>query len=96
MGYLRDSVELLDNQGKVQRAVPSVSLPRQAPVLSYDQELDLVQVEVSGQKVWLDSMTVRVEPPLHVVDLPCEKLIQNQAEDQQNNATIGFGAGCKK
>lgn len=97
VGYLDDTVELLDDQGKVQRAVPSTSLPRQAlPVLQYDKELDLVEVEVSGQKVWLDSMAVRVDPPLHVVDLPCEKLTRSQAEDQQNNSTIGFGAGCKK
>ncbi|MDH0289911.1 hypothetical protein N7414_12360 [Pseudomonas sp. GD04087] len=55
-----------------------------------------MQVEVSGQKVWMDSMAVRVDPPLHVVELPCEKLTRSQAEDQQNNSTIGFGAGCSK
>ncbi len=97
VGYLEDTVELLDDQGKIQREVPVANLPQQAlPVLQYDQETDQVQVEVSGQKVWMDSMAVRVDPPLHVVELPCEKLTRSQAEDQQNNSTIGFGAGCSK
>lgn len=95
--FLADPVAVLDDQGKPQRDVARASLPQQAlPVLEYNKELDLVQVELAGQKVWLDTMDVRVNPPLNVVKLPCQKLPSNLADDHKNASTIGFGSGCKK
>ena len=96
VGYLDDSIELLDDKGKVQRVVPSAELSQTLPVLRYDKELDLIEIELNDQKIWLDSTAVRIEPPLYQVNLPCEKLSSNYPEDQKKNVTIGFGAGCKK
>jgi hypothetical protein len=95
--FLQDPVPVLDDQGKSLRDVARANLPKQAlPVLQYNKELDLVQVDLGSEKVWLDPMTVRVNPPLNVVKLPCQKLSSSLAEDHQNNSTIGFGAGCAK
>ncbi|MDH0304051.1 MULTISPECIES: hypothetical protein [unclassified Pseudomonas] len=95
--FLDDPVPVLDEQGRALGDRARSNLPKQAiPVLQYNKELDLVQVEVSGERVWLDTMTVRVNPPLNVVKLPCQKLSNTRPEDQQDNSTIGFGAGCSK
>ncbi|NIE75787.1 hypothetical protein F3J45_15200 [Pantoea sp. Ap-967] len=95
--FLEDPLPILDDQGKSIRDIASANLPKgSVPVLQYNKELDLVQVELSGEKVWLDPMTVRVNPPLNVVKLPCQKLSSSLPEDHQNNSTIGFGAGCAK
>ncbi|MBF8740403.1 MULTISPECIES: hypothetical protein [Pseudomonas] len=94
--FLADPVTVLDDQGRLQREVARNGLPQTLPVLQYNKELDLVQVELAGQKVWLDTMDVRVSPPLNVVKLPCQKLSSSQADDHQNNSTIGFGSGCSK
>ncbi|MBF8744583.1 hypothetical protein ACLUS7_09775 [Enterobacterales bacterium BD_CKDN230030183-1A_HGKHYDSX7] len=95
--FLEDPLPILDDQGKSLRDVARASLPKQAvQVLQYNKDLDLVQVDLAGEKVWLDTMSVRVAPPLNVVKLPCQKLTRSMAEDHQNNSTIGFGAGCEK
>lgn len=96
VAFLEDSVAVLDDQGEPQHDVARASLPKQPlPVLQYNKELDLVQVELSGQKVWLDTMQLRVNPPLNVVKMPCEKLSQSQAGDHTTNASLGYG-GCSK
>ena len=41
-------------------------------------------------------MDLRIEPPLNVVDLPCQGLTKSQTKDSRNNSTIGFGAGCNQ
>ncbi|MBC3300183.1 hypothetical protein H0Z09_03520 [Pseudomonas sp. SWRI18] len=95
--FLADPVAVLDEQGKQQRELPQKQAPTQpVPVLQYNKALDLVQVELGGQKVWLDPMDLRIEPPLNVVDLPCQGLTKSQAKDSRNNSTIGFGAGCNQ
>lgn len=94
--FLTDPITVLDEQGKSQREVARSGLPKTLPILQYNKDLDLVEVELAGQKVWLDTMDVRVSPPLNVVKLPCQKLSSSQADDHQNNSTIGFGAGCSK
>ncbi|AFJ58788.1 MAG: hypothetical protein A2W79_27235 [Pseudomonadales bacterium RIFCSPLOWO2_12_60_38] len=95
--FLADPVTVLDEQGKQQRELAKKDAPTQPlPVLQYNQALDLVQVELAGQKVWLDTMDLRIEPPLNVVDLPCQGLTKSQAKDSRNNSTIGFGAGCNQ
>ncbi|MFC6339225.1 hypothetical protein GIR22_18835 [Pseudomonas sp. CCM 7891] len=95
--FLADPVAVLDEQGKQQRDLPRKDAPTQpVPVLQYNQALDLVQVELAGQKVWLDTMDLRIEPPLNVVELPCDKLPKSQAKDSHNKSTIGFGAGCNQ
>ncbi|MFB4391146.1 MULTISPECIES: hypothetical protein [unclassified Pseudomonas] len=95
--FLADPLEVLDEHGKLQRDVARASLPQQPiPVLDYNKEQDLVQLELAGQKVWVDTLQVRVNPPLNVVKLPCQKLPNNLSDDHKNNATIGFGSGCKK
>ncbi|AZF29803.1 MULTISPECIES: hypothetical protein [unclassified Pseudomonas] len=95
--FLADPVTVLDEQGKPQRELAKKDAPTQPmPVLQYNQALDLVQVELAGQKVWLDTMDLRIEPPLNVVDLPCLGLTKSQARDARNNSTIGFGAGCNQ
>ena len=61
--FLADPVAVLDEQGKQQRELPKKDTPTQpVPVLQYNKALDLVQVELAGQKVWLDTMDLRIEP----------------------------------
>ena len=94
--FLADPVAVLDEQGKLEREVALSEIPpNPLPVLQYNEELELVQVELAGKKVWLDTMDLRLNPS-KVVKLPCQKMPTSQAQDQQNNSTIGFGAGCSK
>ncbi|MNP79819.1 hypothetical protein D3C76_1777470 [compost metagenome] len=88
---------MLDEQGKPLRDIARNSLPKQAiEVLQWNKELDLVQVDLGGEKVWLDTMSVRVNPPLNIVTMPCQKLSTSLSDDHQNNSTLGYGAGCAK
>ncbi|BAU75767.1 hypothetical protein [Metapseudomonas furukawaii] len=94
--FLADPVAVLDEQGKLQREVARQELPGQPlTVLQYNEDLELVQVELSGQKIWLDTVDLRLNPS-KIVKLPCQKLPTSQATDQHNNSTIGFGAGCSQ
>ncbi|MGF6693967.1 hypothetical protein M2318_004051 [Metapseudomonas resinovorans] len=94
--FLADPVAVLDEQGKLEREVALSEVPpNPLPVLQYNEELELVQVELAGKKVWLDTMDLRLNPS-KLVKLPCQKMPTSQAQDQQNNSTIGFGAGCSK
>ena len=95
--FLADPVEVVDEQGKLQREIARKDTPKQpVQVLKLNKELELVQVELAGQKVWLDTGDLRIEPPLNVVDLPCQGLTKSQTKDSRNNSTIGFGAGCNQ
>jgi hypothetical protein len=95
--FLADPVAVLDEQGKQQRELAQKDAPTQAvPVLQYNKALELVQVELAGQKVWLDTMDVRIEPPLNVVELPCQEMPKSLAKDNRNLSTISFGAGCNQ
>jgi hypothetical protein len=97
MAFLADPVAVLDEQGKQQRELPKKDTPSQpVPVLQYNKTLDLVQVELAGQKVWLDTMDLRIVPPLNIVELPCQGLTKSQTKDSRNASTIGFGAGCNQ
>ncbi|WP_336334966.1 hypothetical protein [Pseudomonas putida] len=95
--FTDDPLPVLDEQGKPLRDIARNSLPRQAiEVLQWNKELDLVQVDLAGEKVWLDTMSVRVNPPLNIVTMPCQKLSTSLSDDHQNNSTLGYGAGCAK
>ncbi|SDV07374.1 hypothetical protein [Pseudomonas mucidolens] len=95
--FLADPVAVLDEQGKLQREIAQKDAPKQpVPVLHYNQALDLVQVELAGQKVWLDPMDLRIEPPFHVTDLPCQQVPKSLASDSHNKSTLGYGAGCNQ
>lgn len=94
--FLADPVALLDEQGKLEREMPLKDAPKTAlPVLQYNEALELVQVEMAGKKVWLDTMDLRLNPS-KMVKLPCQKMPGSKVADSQNNSTIGFGAGCNK
>ncbi|WDY58126.1 hypothetical protein [Pseudomonas sp. PSKL.D1] len=95
--YVDDPLPILDAQGKPLREITRANLPKQnLEVLQWNKELDLIQVDLAGEKVWLDTMSVRVNPPLYVSSMPCQKLSTSLAEDHQNNSTLGYGAGCAK
>jgi hypothetical protein len=94
--FLADPVSLLDEQGKLQRELPLKDVPKNPlQILQYNEALELVQVELSGQKVWLDTMDLRLNPT-KVVKLPCQTMPASLKADSQNNSTIGFGAGCNR
>lgn len=94
--FLADPVAVLNEQGKLEREIAlSEAPPGPLPVLQYNEDLELVQVELEGKKVWLDTMDLRLNPS-KIVKLPCQKMPTSQAQDHQNNSTIGFGAGCSK
>ncbi|MGW7773079.1 hypothetical protein ACTWM0_09030 [Pseudomonas machongensis] len=94
--WLRKSVAVLDDQGKSLHQVDSSSLPKAPKVLQYNKELDIIQVGLPEGDVWMDTMAVRVNPPLNIVKFPCQTLQSGYSDDHQNNSTIGYGAGCKK
>jgi hypothetical protein len=94
--FLADPVALLDEQGKLERELPLKEAPtKPVPVLQYNEALELVQVELSGKKVWLDTMDLRLNPS-KLVKLPCQKAPAGNPTDKQNNSTIGYGAGCNQ
>jgi len=94
--FLADPIALLDEQGKLEREMPLKDAPKTAlAVLQYNEALELVQVEMAGRKVWLDTMDLRLNPS-KLVKLPCQKMPGSKTADSQNNSTIGFGAGCNK
>ncbi|AIG04271.1 Uncharacterised protein [Pseudomonas fluorescens] len=95
--FLADPVEVVDEQGKLQREIAHKDTPKQpVPVLQLNKALELVQVELAGQKVWLDTRDLRIEPPLHVMSLPCQQMPQSLVSDSRNNSTLGYGAGCNQ
>jgi hypothetical protein len=94
--FLADPIALLDEQGKLERELPLKDAPKNPlPVLQYNEALELVQIELAGRKVWLDTMDLRLNPS-KMVKLPCQKMPGSKAADSQNNSTIGFGAGCNQ
>jgi hypothetical protein len=95
--FLADPVSILDEQGKVEREMPRKEAPAQPlPVLQYNEALELVQVDLAGRKVWLDPMDLRINPPLKVVKMPCERLNGSDKGLEKNHSTMGFGEGCNK
>ena len=95
--FLVDPVEVVDEQGKLLREVARKDAPKQPlPVLQLNQALELIQVELAGQKVWLDTGDVRIEPPFHKTELPCQLMPQSLAKDTHNNSTLSYGAGCNQ
>lgn len=95
--FLSDPISVLDDQGKVEREMARKDAPTQSlPVLQYNEALELVQVDLAGQKVWLDPIDLRINPPLKVVKMPCEKLSGSDKSAEKNHSTIGFGEGCNK
>ena len=95
--FLADPVEVVDEQGKLQREIARKDTPKQpVQVLKLNKELELVQVELAGQKVWLDTGDLRIEPPFHVTELPCQLMPQSLAKDCNNKSTLGYGAGCNQ
>lgn len=94
--FVADPVAVLDAQGKLQGELATSTLPKPPlPVLQYNESLELVQVQLNGKMVWLDTQDVEMKPGKGV-KLPCAQLKSSQAADAQNNSTIGFGAGCNK
>ncbi|CAM3187063.1 MULTISPECIES: hypothetical protein [Pseudomonas] len=95
--FLADPVEVVDEQGKLQREIARKDTPKQPiAVLQLNKALDLVQVELAGQKIWLDVGDLRIEPPLNVMELPCQQMPQSLASDTHNKSTLGYGAGCSQ
>ncbi|CRM85653.1 hypothetical protein H097_00790 [Pseudomonas sp. FH4] len=95
--FLADPVEVVDEQGKLQREIARKDTPKQpVQVLQLNTDLELVLVELAGQKVWLDTRDLRIEPPLNVMSLPCQQMPQSLASDTHNKSTLGYGAGCSQ
>ena len=94
--WLTPSVVVMDDQGRSLRQIDSSTLPKPARVLQYNKELDIIQVSLPEGQVWMDTMAVRVNPPLNSVKFPCQTLPRGYSDDHQSNGTIGYGAGCQK
>ena len=92
--FLADPIALLDAQGAPLGELPLKDAPKQPlQVLNKNDKLELVQVELAGNKVWLDTLDLRLSDG-KVVTIPCESLSNSQKQDTQNASTIGFGSGC--
>jgi hypothetical protein len=93
-GFLADPVALLDVQGKALGQLALKDAPKQPlQVLDQNDKLELVQVELNGRKVWLDTMDLRLSDG-KIVTTPCADLSQSQKQDARNASTIGFGSTC--
>lgn len=89
-----DPLSMLDQYGKPLGNLSRDRLPAlPLPVLATN-ELDLVEVQLQGQRVWLDRMDVRLNQG-EEVRMPCAKLASGTA-DRSSGATLGYGAGCNK
>ncbi|MBD8595871.1 MULTISPECIES: hypothetical protein [unclassified Pseudomonas] len=94
--YEADPLTLLDEHGKSQGRLPVKDAPKPPlQVLATHPNLDQVQVELGGRKVWLDTMDLRLSEG-KIVTTPCESLPISQKADTRNASTIGFGSGCSK
>lgn len=94
--YTSDPIALLDEQGRLLKKVSQAELPA-TPLLArqWNDDLELVQVEIAGQLVWLDGVDVRLSQG-KTVPMPCAALPRARAESATNLSTIGYGAGCAK
>ena len=43
-----------------------------------------------------EDIDLRIEPPFHVTELPCQLMPQSLAKDSNNKSTLGYGAGCNQ
>ncbi|EXF45181.1 hypothetical protein BAY1663_02393 [Pseudomonas sp. BAY1663] len=94
--YVSDPVALLDETGRLLHKQPRAELPPPPlAALQWNEELELVQVEIGGQRVWLDGVDVRLNEG-KTVPMPCARLPRGKAESATNLSTIGYGAGCEK
>ena len=94
--YVSDPVALLDETGRLLRKQPRTELPATPlAALQWNEDLELVQVEIDGQRVWLDGVDVRLNEG-KTVPMPCARLPRGKAESATNLSTIGYGAGCEK
>ena len=94
--YTNDPIALLDAEGRLLKKVARSELPATAlAAQQWNDDLELVQVEVAGQLVWLDGVDVRLSQG-KTVPMPCAALPKARAESATNLSTIGYGAGCAK
>ena len=93
--FLADPVAVLDERGKLEREIPRKDAPKvPLTVLSYNEVLDLVQVDLGGKKVWFDPLDLRLNPT-KIVKLGCDEMKAGQLESKENNSTISYGK-CKQ
>ncbi|MBD1555111.1 hypothetical protein [Pseudomonas typographi] len=92
--FIGDPIAILDAQGNVEGEMPLRDAPKgPLPILQYNEAIDLVQVELAGKKVWLDTLDLRMNPT-KIVTLSCQEM-KPGSPDKENNSTIGYG-GCKE
>ncbi|EIK94544.1 hypothetical protein PMM47T1_21673 [Pseudomonas sp. M47T1] len=93
-GFLADPVEILDSLGKHAGEMARKDAPKgPLPVLQYNESLDLVQVELAGKPVWLDTEDLRMNPT-KVVKLACKEVPIGKGEGKENPSSLGYG-GCE-
>jgi len=94
--FLADPVAVLDEQGKQQRELPKKTRrPNPSPCCSTTRRWIWCRLSWRSEGL-AGHHGLRIEPPLNVVDLPCQGLTKSQTKDSRNNSTIGFGAGCNQ
>lgn len=92
--FLADPVEILDNLGKHAGEMALKDAPKgPLPVLQYNESLDLVQVELAGKPVWLDTEDLRMNPT-KAVKLNCKEIPTGKAASKENPSSLGYG-GCE-
>ncbi|MGY4491854.1 hypothetical protein [Pseudomonas sp. TE3610] len=91
-GFLADPVAILDAKGQQIGELARKDAPKGSlPVLQYNDALDLVQVEVAGKQVWLDTEDLRMKPT-KVVKLGCKEI--PTGKQRENSSSLGYG-GCE-
>src|SRR5690606_25904148 len=92
--YVSDPVALLDETGRLLRKQPRTELPATPlAALQWNEDLELVQVEIDGQRVWSDGGDVRLRGGKGVT-IACARLPRGKAESASHLCTSGYGAGC--
>ncbi|NKQ11940.1 hypothetical protein [Pseudomonas sp. SST3] len=94
--YTNDPIALLDETGRLLQRVPRAELPP-TPLAAqqWNEDMELVQVEIAGRPVWLDGVDVRLSEG-KTVPMPCAALPRAKADGATNLSTIGYGAGCAR
>ncbi|MFC5696054.1 hypothetical protein ACFPU0_10855 [Pseudomonas sp. GCM10022186] len=95
--YPVEKVALYDEQGEFQGDIRREELPRPVvPVLSYDQDKDLILIALPDRQVWLDPLDVKLNRG-KTVAFDCRKVAETSlATDSKINAVMGYSQACGK
>lgn len=97
IGYPLEKVALYDAQGEFLGDLPREQLPSpDVPVLSVDEDKNLILIALSDRQVWLDPLDVKLNQG-KTVTLDCRKVAETSVKaDNKVKAVMGYSQACGK